>query len=62
MMEIGNELGPSNTRNISGENGIGIFTLIYYYLTTELTTYISTHTTAVSISLVSTSSCPAEGI
>ena len=45
MMEIGNELGPSNTHTISGEYGIGIFTLSYYNITTEPTTYTSTHNT-----------------
>ena len=54
MMEIAIELGPSNTHTISGEIGIGIFTLIYYNLTTDSTTYTSTHTTTVKSTITST--------
>ena len=60
MMQIGNELGPSNTHTISGENGIGEFTLIYYNLTTE-PTYTSTHTITVNTTIFNTFSCTAEG-
>ena len=51
MMEIGNELGPSNTHTTPGKYGIGIFTLIYYNLTTEPSTYTSTHTTTVNTTI-----------
>ena len=61
MMEIGNELGPSNTHTISGEYGIGNFTLIYYNLTTEPTTCTSTHTTTVSNAIFNTFSSTAKG-
>ena len=52
MIEIGNELGPSNTHANSGDNGLGIFTLIYYSISTEPTTYTSTHTTTVNSTVV----------
>ena len=54
MMEIGNKCLPSNTHTISGELGIGIFTLIYFNLTTEPTTSTSTYTTTIKSIVTST--------
>ena len=52
MMQTGNEFELSNTHTISGENGIGIFTLIYYNITTEPTTHTSMHTTTNSTAIL----------